>query len=34
MRVYNTLSGRKEELVTLEPQKVKIYACAKINRIG
>lgn len=27
MRVYNTLSGRKEELVTLEPQKVKIYAC-------
>lgn len=27
MRVYNTLSGRKEELVTLKPQKVKIYAC-------
>ena len=27
MRVYNTLSGRKEELATLEPQKVKIYAC-------
>ena len=27
MRVYNTLSGRKEELVTLEPHRVKIYAC-------
>lgn len=27
MRVYNTLSGRKEELATLEPHKVKIYAC-------
>jgi cysteinyl-tRNA synthetase len=27
MRVYNTLSGRKEELVTLEPHKVKIYVC-------
>ncbi|MGI5912524.1 MAG: cysteine--tRNA ligase [Syntrophomonadaceae bacterium] len=27
MRVYNTLTGRKEELVTLEPHKVKIYVC-------
>lgn len=27
MRVYNTLSGRKEELVTVEPQKIKIYVC-------
>ena len=27
MRVYNTLSGRKEELETLEPNQVKIYVC-------
>ena len=27
MRVYNTLSGKKEEFVPLEPGKVKIYVC-------
>jgi len=27
MRVYNTLSKRKEEFVTLEPGKVKMYVC-------
>lgn len=27
MRVYNTLSGRKEEFVPLEPGKVKMYVC-------
>jgi cysteinyl-tRNA synthetase len=27
MRVYNTLSGKKEEFVPLEPDKVKIYVC-------
>jgi cysteinyl-tRNA synthetase len=27
MKVYNTLNGRKEELVTLNPNKVNIYVC-------
>jgi len=27
MRVYNTLSGNKEELVTLDPGQVKMYVC-------
>ncbi len=27
MRVYNTLSGKKEEFVPLEPGKVKMYVC-------
>ena len=27
MRVYNTLSGKKEELETLEPNKIKMYVC-------
>ncbi|MEW6215235.1 MAG: cysteine--tRNA ligase [Nitrospirota bacterium] len=27
MRIYNTLTGRKEEFVPLTPGKVKIYAC-------
>ncbi|MEC4684135.1 MAG: cysteine--tRNA ligase [Nitrospirota bacterium] len=27
MRVYNTLSGKKEEFVPLEPGKVKVYVC-------
>lgn len=27
MRIYNTLSGRKEELVTLEPGQVNMYVC-------
>lgn len=27
MRVYNTLSGKKEELITLNPHKVGIYVC-------
>ncbi|MCD8105089.1 MAG: hypothetical protein LUF35_08835, partial [Lachnospiraceae bacterium] len=27
MRVYNTLSKRKEEFITLEPGKVKMYVC-------
>ncbi|MDD2586015.1 MAG: cysteine--tRNA ligase [Syntrophomonadaceae bacterium] len=27
LRVYNTLSGRKEELKTIEPEKVGIYVC-------
>jgi len=27
LRVYNTLSGRKEEFVPLEPGKVKMYVC-------
>jgi cysteinyl-tRNA synthetase len=27
MRVYNTLSGKKEELVPLTPGKIRIYAC-------
>lgn len=27
MRIYNTLTGRKEEFVPLTPNKVKIYAC-------
>ena len=27
MRVYNTLSGKKEEFIPLEPDKVKMYAC-------
>ena len=27
MRVYNTLTRKKEELVTIEPGKVKMYAC-------
>ncbi len=27
MKIYNTLSGKKEELVTLNPHKVNIYVC-------
>ena len=27
MRIYNTLSRKKEEFVPLEPGKVRIYAC-------
>jgi len=27
MQVYNTLTGKKEELITVEPGKVKIYVC-------
>lgn len=27
MKIYNTLTRRKEELVTIEPNKVKMYAC-------
>lgn len=27
MKIYNTLSGKKEELVTLDPNKVNIYVC-------
>ncbi|GGJ01262.1 cysteine--tRNA ligase [Alicyclobacillus cellulosilyticus] len=27
IRLFNTMSGRKEELVTLEPGKVRFYAC-------
>jgi len=27
MKIYNTLTGRKEEFVPLIPNKVKIYAC-------
>lgn len=27
MRVYNTLSGRKEELETLEPKRIRMYVC-------
>lgn len=27
MKIYNTLSGRKEELIPLEPGKVKMYVC-------
>lgn len=27
MKIYNTLSGQKEELVTLEPDQVKMYVC-------
>ncbi len=27
MKIYNTLGGRKEELVTLNPDKVNIYVC-------
>lgn len=27
MRVYNTLDGKKEELITLKPHKVNIYVC-------
>jgi len=27
MRVYNTLGGKKEELITLNPHKVNIYVC-------
>ena len=27
MKIFNTLSGRKEEFVPLEPGKVKMYVC-------
>ena len=27
MKIYNTLSGKKEEFQTLEPGKVKMYVC-------
>ena len=27
LRVYNTLTGKKEEFVPLEPGKVKMYVC-------
>ena len=27
MKIYNTLSGNKEELVTLNPQQASIYVC-------
>ena len=27
MKIYNTLSGKKEELVTLNPKEIKIYVC-------
>ena len=27
MKIYNTLNGRKEELVTLNPHKVNMYVC-------
>jgi cysteinyl-tRNA synthetase len=27
VKIYNTLSGKKEELVTLNPKEIKIYVC-------
>lgn len=27
MKIYNTLSGKKEEFITVEPEKVKMYVC-------
>ena len=27
MKIYNTMSRQKEELVPMEPGKLKIYAC-------